>query len=279
MNRKVPANRFGRERRHPQKRSARHGAMSLLVLPCTVLCCCAAALFVGLPDEELSFPSSAPPSSRVAVGNTRNTDVRSELLAGGQIDVDETAWCLVLVNKWNAIPTGHDVRLQELANGQSIDRRIYPALQEMLDAARSEGVYPVVVSGYRTAKEQQQLLDDKVAELRGAGCSAKEAAAKAGEWVAVPGTSEHQLGIAVDINADGVLSAGREVYEWLDKNACKYGFIYRYPPNKTEITGVMNEPWHYRYVGIDAATEMRDRGICLEEYLNATHGAFEMEKN
>lgn len=87
--------------------------------------------------------------------------------------------------------------------------------------------------------------------------------------MSVPGTSEHQLGLAVDINADGIHSAGYEVYEWLEQNAHNYGFIYRYPPDKTEVTGVENEPWHYRYVGAEAAKEIHQKGICLEEYVKS----------
>lgn len=75
-------------------------------------------------------------------------------------------------------------------------------------------------------------------------------------------------GLAVDINADGIHSAGREVYRWLDQNAYRYGFILRYPSDKTGITGISNEPWHYRYVGVTAAAEIRRQNLCLEEYLN-----------
>ena len=83
---------------------------------------------------------------------------------------------------------------------------------------------------------------------------------------AVPGTSEHQTGLAVDINADGIHSAGREVYRWLDQNAYRYGFILRYPSAKTGITGISNEPWHYRYVGVDAATFIYENDLTFEEY-------------
>ena len=89
----------------------------------------------------------------------------------------------------------------------------------------------------------------------------------AGKNVAVPGTSEHQLGIAVDINADEEKSKPDEVYNWLAENAHKYGFINRYPSDKTEITGIIYEPWHYRYVGRDAAEEIYKSGLCLEEYI------------
>ena len=82
------------------------------------------------------------------------------------------------------------------------------------------------------------------------------------QWVAVPGYSEHQLGFAVDING-----ATYDVYLWLQENSYKYGFIFRYPGNKTEITGTAEEVWHYRYVGVEAAAEIYEQGICLEEYL------------
>lgn len=92
-----------------------------------------------------------------------------------------------------------------------------------------------------------------------------------GKWRRIgwplPGTSEHQTGLAVDINADGIHSAGYEVYDWLNQNAHKYGFICRYPSDKTDITGISNEPWHYRYVGVTAAMEIHRQDLCLEEYL------------
>lgn len=177
------------------------------------------------------------------------------------------AWHLILANRWNHIPDDYKVELTELSNGQRVDTRIYPALQEMFDAARNAGIYPVVASGYRTAQYQQSLMDDKIMEYKAQGYSAAKAQELAEEWVAVPGTSEHQLGIAVDINADTAKSTSDEVYEWLNKNSYQYGFILRYPPDKTDITGTIYEPWHYRYVGVEAATEIYTQGICLEEYL------------
>ncbi|WP_312432667.1 M15 family metallopeptidase [Lacrimispora sp.] len=182
-------------------------------------------------------------------------------------DTDETSWSLILVNRWNAIPEDYSVDLTELSNGQTVDKRIYPALQKMFDAARADGIYPAVVSGYRTAEKQQSLMDEKIAAYKTEGYSASQAKAEAETWVAIPGTSEHQLGIAVDINADGVKSNGSEVYKWLKQNSYRYGFILRYPPSKTKITGVSNEPWHYRYAGIKAATAMHEQDLCLEEYL------------
>ena len=85
--------------------------------------------------------------------------------------------------------------------------------------------------------------------------------------VAKPGTSEHQLGLAVDINQEGTRSTASQVYSWLEEHAWEYGFIQRYPEGKSQITGITNEPWHYRYVGNPAAEEITRQGITLEEYL------------
>ena len=177
-------------------------------------------------------------------------------------------WSLVVVNQWNELPEDYSVELTELSNGQKVDSRIYPYLQEMFDAAREEGVYPVVREGYRTAEEQQEILEDRIQTYINQGYSRSRAERTAKEWVALPGTSEHQLGIAVDVNADKTKCSNDEVYTWLAENAYMYGFILRYPMGKQEITGTSYEPWHYRYVGESIAREIYERGICLEEYFD-----------
>lgn len=192
-------------------------------------------------------------------------NVYSKLSNTHEIQVPKE-WNLIVVNRWNELPEDYDVELTELSNGQMVDSRIYPYLQEMFDAARTEGVYPVVREGYRTAEEQQEILDDKIQNYINQGYSQVKAERTAKEWVALPGTSEHQLGIAVDINADKSKCSNEDVYEWLAENAYKYGFVLRYPPGKQKITGTSYEPWHYRYVGEEAAKEIYERGICLEEY-------------
>lgn len=187
--------------------------------------------------------------------------------AAGENATDKTAWNLILVNREHPIPDDYQVELITLSGGESVDSRIVLALQKMFDDAQADGVYPIVASGYRTADEQQRLMDGKIADYKREGFSPSEAKSKAEAWVAVPGTSEHQLGISVDINADGIHSKGEEVYRWLSKNGYKYGFVQRYPTDKTEVTGTIYEPWHYRYVGQEAAAQMHRQGLCLEEYL------------
>lgn len=181
---------------------------------------------------------------------------------------EDNGWNLILVNRDSYIPDDYQVEFTELSNGKKVDSRIYPELQEMFNDARAQGYGLFVREGYRTQEEQQQLLDEKIEAYENEGKSKSEAKKLAEQWVAIPGTSEHQLGIAVDINADTTKSLSDDVYNWLAENAHTYGFIKRYPSNKTDITGVINEPWHYRYVGKEAASKIYSQGICLEEYID-----------
>lgn len=176
-------------------------------------------------------------------------------------------WNLILVNREHSIPNDWEVEFTELSNGERVDSRIYPKLQEMFNDARAAGLELFVADGYRTESEQREILNEKIWEYKNDGHSEPEARKLARHWVAVPGTSEHQLGISVDINADTSVCSSEALYTWLESNSYKYGFIKRYPLDKTEITGIIYEPWHYRYVGEQAAREIYSQGLCLEEYL------------
>ncbi len=173
---------------------------------------------------------------------------------------------LILVNNEYHIPAGYEIKLMELSNGQKIDERIYPDLQQMFDDMRAEDLRPYVREGYRTAKEQKDILIEKITDRIQEGYNPIKAFKLAREQVAAVGNSEHQLGLAVDINPYSGSPNEWDVYGWLDKNAWKYGFILRYPDGKTDITGITYEPWHYRYVGKEIAEEIHNKGITLEEY-------------
>ncbi len=172
---------------------------------------------------------------------------------------------LLLVNPWNSLPQDYQVTLTQVPGGELVDSRIYQPLMDMLEAARESnlGALPLVVSGYRTQETQQEILDQKIEEYLSQGYSYEEAEEQALLLVAKPGYSEHQLGLAVDINGEVY-----DVYTWLMENSYRYGFIFRYPGEKTDLTGISQEVWHYRYVGVEAATEMYEQGLCLEEYLD-----------
>lgn len=216
-------------------------------------------LYRHLPALPVDSPSSNQIQWKASQNSSQNTD-------SGIVSEPED-WSLILVNRDNPLPEKYSVETTTLSNSEQVDTRIYPALQKMFDDMRADGVYPVVASGYRTEEDQQRIMDEKIQAYCAEGYSEKEAKKKAEEWVAIPGTSEHQTGLAVDINADGIHSAGYEVYDWLLLHAHEYGFIKRYPEDKVTITGISNEPWHYRYVGESAAAEMVQQNLCLEEYL------------
>lgn len=186
-------------------------------------------------------------------------------------------WKLTLVSPEHPLSEDYAVTLTRLKNGQAVDERCYPALQEMMDACRAEGLEPLICSSYRTWEKQTRLFENKVARFAAGGLSPEAAQTEAARVVAVPGTSEHQLGLAVDIvdSAYQLLDdaqADTPVQQWLMAHAWEYGFVLRYPRDKEDVTGIVWEPWHYRYVGKEAAEEMTAQQLCLEEYLDARSG-------
>ena len=189
------------------------------------------------------------------------------------IDSNTSDWELLLVNKNHKVPDGYSVELEEVEITHKVDKRIADSLEQMLTDARKEGLSPIICSSYRTNAKQQKLYNNKVTEYRRWGYSSEEAKELASYWVAIPGTGEHETGLAVDIVSKEyqILDEKQEqtdVQKWLIENSYKYGFILRYPTDKKDITMINYEPWHYRYVGIDNATYMKEQDMCLEEYID-----------
>ncbi len=202
------------------------------------------------------------------------TPVQDSYTEGEQTD---GVWNLVLVNPWNPLPDGFSVDLEPLDGTRGVDKRCYPQLQKMMDDCRAQGYSPYICSSYRTQAMQQENFDRQVNIFKNQGYGDEEARRLAAREVAIPGTSEHQLGLAVDIidTNNWNLDESQEsmpTQQWLMANSWRYGFILRYPNGTTDITGIIYEPWHYRYVGCQVAKEIYERGITLEEYLGrATH--------
>lgn len=186
--------------------------------------------------------------------------------------VEEDAWQLRLVSAAHPLPEDFEVpELTKLKGGHAIDSRVYPALQQMMDDCRAAGLNPVICSSYRTHDKQEELFRKKVNTLRKQGYSQEEAETEAARWVARPGTSEHETGLAVDIvdKSYQLLDEKQEqtpVQQWLMAHCAEYGFILRYSVEKSDLTGIGYEPWHYRYVGVEAAKAITEQGLCLEEY-------------
>ena len=182
---------------------------------------------------------------------------------------DASDWKLLLANGDNAIPDDYDANLIEIGDGYTaghesckyIRSEVKDNLIKMMDACRKAGGSPVIISSYRSNETQKKLYDAAVSEGR--------------TDTQVPGHSEHETGMAVDVIEEGTESnwddadaqAATSTQKWLLEHCAEYGFILRYPKDKEDVTGVIYEPWHFRYVGVEAATEIMSRGITLEEYV------------
>ena len=198
-------------------------------------------------------------------------------LAKGRLDIDgetyfftSTGANIVLVNPWNYIPEDYEVELVTLDDGHQIAAEMYDALMQMLADCEAAGHKAYLYSAYRTQSHQQTLFNNMVAKQNGDR-------KKAAQIVAVPGTSEHQLGLAVDITDNSLrkLNYDQEktaTQKWLMEHCWDYGFILRYPSDRSTVTGIIYEPWHYRYVGLELALELKELGLCLEEYLDMLTG-------
>ena len=250
------------------------------LLSITILLCSAALLITVLAPWEEGSAYSAGQDTDVCWPEPLPAEPplpadRGEPFPAEPVPVD--SWQLLLVNRWHSLPEDYSVQLVELRNGFQVDERCYPDLQDMMDACRAAGNDPLICSSYRTWEKQEQLFENKVSRLEAQGYRGETARLEAAKTVAVPGTSEHQLGLALDIvdRSNQNLDESQEdtaVQQWLMKHSWEYGFILRFPTGKSDVTGIIYEPWHYRYVGKEAAKEIYDRGICLEEYLDAPEG-------
>jgi len=204
----------------------------------------------------------------------QQTDTPEENTQEPPANVDDEL--LTVVNPWNPLPEDWVCDLVTLSDGRRVDSRCYEAFEEMMAACRDAGYAPFLCSAYRTQETQQSLYDNKVQRLMNSGMGEEEAKVEAAKAVAIPGTSEHQLGLAVDIvdaNMQDLTDEQEktETQKWLMANSWRYGFIHRYPNDKTDITGIIYEPWHYRYVGKAAAQDIFNRDITLEEYVGKTN--------
>ena len=144
---------------------------------------------------------------------------------------------------------------------------IIDELEKMYKDAKKDGVNLNINTAYRDKKEQQEILDRRIKLYASEGLTQKEAKKKALTEVQLPGCSEHETGLAIDFSNPSKPEDDEPMWIWLEENSYKYGFILRYPKDKTEITNVSNEDWHYRYVGKETAKEMKEKNECLEEYL------------
>ena len=224
----------------------------------------AAALYLVLlmPQNARDEQGRMQQPAETAVEETAEVEISEQQKKETDLpDIDIDSWEYVLVNAEHSIGE-YAPELGEF-EGQKLDQRILEPMQSFVAGARAEGLSVFLSSGYRGFEEQQYLFNRKVEQY------GEEQAATI---VSRPGTSEHQTGLACDIT-DEYYELKNEslentaLYQWMSRHCQEYGFIVRYPKDKEEITGIIYEPWHFRYVGVEAATYMVEHNLCLEEFV------------
>ena len=294
------AEKLRQEKRRKRLRKKRIKAFSLLALFVVIVAVVLFFAVKGISHLANGDSSEDPENPAGNAGVVENIDENS----GESTDADSTAseeappaeeptnttpvgtkpekvWSTMLVNQWSYMPEGYVPEVRPISYegvspaNNKFDVRAAEALEQMLADARAAGYNMYLVSAYRTHEYQVNLFNRKVNEYKALGYDEETARSEASQWVAIPGTSEHCTGLAADIvsstwynyNSDLTHSfEDTEHFDWLYNNCANYGFILRYPKNREATTGITYEPWHYRYVGVDAAKYIMENNITLEEF-------------
>ena len=219
--------------------------------------------------EESSENSGAQSAAYTKVQEDGQSVSDAVVPDGGRIYSEKE---LLLINPWHLLPEDYEPELENVEYGHKMDVCAAEHLRDMLADCREEGLSPLICSSFRERSKQERLFENDVRKYMYSGMTEEEAREETARNVAVPGSSEHEAGLAVDIVYAGrqILDEeqeNNETQQWLMEHCWEYGFILRYPYDKQEITGITYEPWHYRYVGFEAAEKIMSKGICLEEYL------------
>lgn len=227
--------------------------------------------------ETQTEPSTAPPAEESTTALPEPTAAPQAPVSlpqsadGNPVTVSPTGenWALTLVNLQYRLPEDYAPTLAAAVEGSQIqlDERVAPFYLKMYTAAKADGCTLTPYSGYRTYTRQQENFDRRVSYYIEQGAEETEARLKTQTRILPAGASEHNMGFSMDIVSASADFVSTKEFSWLCEHAHEYGFILRYPENKTDITGVMYEPWHWRYVGEKAAKEMKASGQCLEEYM------------
>jgi len=230
--------------------------------------------------ETTTVPQTTAPQTAAAAAKVQTTAARKTSSSGiklltepQMIDFpsDDSSWKLILLNTYYRVTENIDEQIRFVpaikGSGEVLDYRAAAAYQEMYDAGKADGVTLTPVSGYRSYSKQKYLYNNLVQEYLADGYSQAESEALASTRRMPPGSSEHNIGIAMDIGWVDSRFANSAEYAWLCEHAADYGFILRYTEENKKYTGVKAEPWHWRYVGVENAGKIKASGLSLEEYL------------
>lgn len=238
------------------------------------------------PTDTATESSSAPTTDTTTdtPSTSTNTNTNTEPQIGTEhnhqsandtASFDKDNWYMLLANPTHPLPDGftfQQASVYSAGRNWTFDYRCAEDMKAMLAAAKTDGVDLIICSAYRNIQTQTNNFNAKVQEYMNLGYSKEEATKVTATIIAVPGTSEHHTGLAADIVTPSYqrLNAGfakTDAFKWLKAHCAEFGFVLRYPEDKTDVTKIIYEPWHYRYVGKEAATVMMNEGICFEEFL------------
>ncbi len=210
-------------------------------------------------------------NAETSVSETTPIVTTTEKKKEPEVEADNP-WAFYIVSKEYPLPEDFVVYPKKIQGDYEMDYRAANYFLDMKEAAAADGIELTVISAKRSRQYQQQLFDKEVESYKEIGMSDEEAFEYAREWVALPGESEHNSGLAVDLNSLDESFDESDAFRWLSEHAHEYGFIMRYPKDKLGITGVGYEPWHYRFIGVYHATQIKEKGITLEEYYDEIRG-------
>ncbi|MEG0545685.1 MAG: M15 family metallopeptidase [Oscillospiraceae bacterium] len=219
----------------------------------------------ALTEAPTEAPTTIPPTTAIPTTVAPNkTGVPTIVSPTGD------KWFLTIVNMDFCLPEGYTPKLAPSIAGSKIqlDERVAPFYQQMYDAAKIDGLTLTPYSGYRSYDHQKRNYNNNIAYLKGRGYSEQDAINSTKDRIMPPGHSEHNMGFAMDIVSASSDFMRTKEYSWLLEHAQDYGFILRYSEDKVKTTKVVFEPWHWRFVGVEMAKEIKASGKCLEEFLN-----------
>ena len=224
--------------------------------------------FIKTSSEENVIANAGETDSNSSNNNTSNSTETNNPTDNTSNTTQVDDWRIRLANYDNLLPEDFEVDLANIDETRQFDARAIDYLTDMLNDMRKDGIVNIwVQSAYRSVARQKELYDNKMNEYLEEGKTQEEAQKLTEEYINKPGSSDHNLGLAVDFNYVDNSFAKTDAYKWLLKNAENYGFILRYPKHKEDITKIEYESWHWRYVGEEHAKKMNELDMCLEEYV------------
>lgn len=229
---------------------------------------------INIEPDTTTYPdTNTEPDTTTEPEIITEPDTETEPLP--QLPDYNSIWSLILVNQSHLLPDNFSIETEKVQGKYEMDERAAEFAKQMIAAAKTDGVDLLLCSAYRSLEKQQQLYNDQIQKQKDTGLDEQEAIAVAGTIVAKPGTSEHHTGLALDIVTPEYqnLNSGyakTDASKWLVAHAHEYGFILHFPEDKQDITKIIYEPWHYRYVGTEYSYEIKEKGLCFEEFLGLT---------